>query len=79
MNLTYQRLRDRRGSAGVVRNPHLANPQYPADDYLLRERLSDMGFVPFNPDEAGRFYPRFNPPAVPATIVTMPFNPATDF
>ena len=41
----------------------------------------EIGFVPFNPDQAGRYpYSRhLVPPAIPATFTTMTFNPATDY
>lgn len=66
----------------VIRDPRFANPNYPADDYSLRTgEFHVVGFVPFDPNAAGR-YPssiQIEPPAIPATFATMSFNPATDF
>jgi hypothetical protein len=39
----------------IVRDPHFANPVYPFDDYSLRAGSPEIGFVAFDPDEAGRF------------------------
>ncbi len=63
----------------VVKNPAFKNPAYPADDYSLPQGSPGAGFVVFDPTQAGRSNPVINPPAVPATFPTKPFNPATDF
>jgi hypothetical protein len=63
----------------IVQNPGFNNPAYPADDYSLPNGSPGAGFVVFDPSQAGRSNPVINPPAVPATFVTQPFNPATDF
>lgn len=63
----------------VVRNPGFRNPTYPADDYSLPNGSPGVGFVPFEPNQAGRIAPLLNPPAVPATFPTKSFNPATDY
>jgi hypothetical protein len=65
-------------SGSVVKNPGFANPVYPNDDYSLSESPG-VGFVVFDPSEAGRSNPVIPAPAIPATWVTAPYNPATDF
>ena len=67
--------------ASVVRNPHFANPVYPADNYRLPFEWLGVWFVPFDSNEAGRYQqgPRIQPPAIPATFKTLTYNPATDF
>jgi len=63
---------------GVVQNPGFANPAYPADDYSLPKGSPGVGFVVFDPNQAGRINPLINPP-IPATFPTKIFNPATDY
>jgi len=63
----------------VVQNPGFNNPAYPTDDYSLPNGSPGVGFVVFDPGQAGRSNPVINPPAVPATFPTMLFNAATDF
>jgi hypothetical protein len=63
----------------AVRNPGFANPTYPADDYSLPAGSPGVGFVVFDPNQAGRSNPQINPPTVAATFQTKTFNPATDF
>lgn len=63
----------------VIQNPGFANPAYPADDYSLPKGSPGVGFVPFDPSQAGRSNPVLKPPAVPATFLTKSFNPATDY
>ncbi|HEY1658698.1 MAG TPA: putative Ig domain-containing protein [Candidatus Sulfotelmatobacter sp.] len=65
-------------SGSVVKNPGFANPVYPNDDYSLSESPG-VGFVVFDPNEAGRSNPIIPGPTVIPTFVTAPFNPATDF
>jgi Putative Ig domain len=65
-------------SGSVVKNPGFANPVYPNDDYTLTESPG-VGFVVFDPTEAGRSNPVIPDPTVIETFVTAPFNPATDF
>ena len=65
----------------LVRDPHFANPAYPADDFSLPYGSPNPFFVPFDTKLAGRVwsYFLFTPPPVVPTFVTAPFNPATDF
>jgi hypothetical protein len=63
----------------VVQNPGFKNPAYPVDDYSLPNGSPGVGFVPFDPNQAGRSNPSTHPPAVPATFPTKSFNPATDY
>jgi len=63
----------------VVQNPGFANPAYPTDDYFLPGGSPGVGFIVFDPSQAGRSNPVINPPAVLATFPTKLFNPATDF
>lgn len=65
-------------SGSVVQNPGFANPVYPNDDYSLSESPG-VGFVVFDPNEAGRSNPVIPGPTVLPTFVTAPYNPATDF
>ena len=64
---------------GVVANPGFNNPAYPADDYTLPKGSPGVGFVVFDPSQAGRSNPVIMPPAIPATFPTKTFNPTTDF
>ena len=64
---------------GVVLNPEFGNPAYPADDFSLPNGSPGVGFVVFDPNEAGRTNSLIKPPAVPATFPTKTFNPATDY
>jgi len=63
----------------LVQNPGFNSPAYPADDYTLPKGSPGAGFVVFDPSQAGRSNPVIKPPAVPATLPTKTFNPATDF
>ena len=63
----------------VVQNPGFANPGYPADDYSLPKGSPGVGFIVFDPNQAGRSNPILKPPAIPATFPTMNYNPATDY
>ncbi len=65
-------------SNSVVQNPGFKNPTYPNDDYTLQESPG-VGFVVFDPSQAGRSNPVIPSPTVMATFPTSPFNPATDF
>ena len=66
-------------SHSVVQNPGFNNPAYPADDYTLPKGSPGVGFVVFDPTQAGRSNPVIMPPAVPATFPTKTFNSTTDF
>jgi Right handed beta helix region len=63
----------------VVKNPGFKNPVYPFDDFSLPNGSPGIGFVPFDPSQAGRSNPVIHPPAIPATFPTMNYNPATDY
>jgi uncharacterized protein (TIGR03437 family) len=63
----------------VVQNPGFNNPAYPVDDYSLPKGSPAVGFVVFDPGQAGRSSPILHPPAVAATFPTKLFNPATDY
>ncbi|HEY2290192.1 MAG TPA: hypothetical protein VGM86_05755, partial [Thermoanaerobaculia bacterium] len=63
----------------VVRDPQFVNPAYPADNFSLKAGSPGVGFVPFDPKQAGRTMPVLKPPAVAATFPTAPFDPRTDF
>jgi hypothetical protein len=54
----------------VVQNSGFNNPAYPADDYSLPKGSPGIGFVVFDPSQAGRSNPIILPPAIPATFVT---------
>jgi uncharacterized protein (TIGR03437 family) len=63
----------------VVQNPGFKNPSYPADDFSLPQGSPGVGFVLFDPSQAGRSNPVLMPPAIPATFPTKMYNPATDY
>jgi len=63
----------------VVQNPGFNNPAYPADDYSLPKGSPGVGFVVFDPTQAGRSNPVIHPPVVPGAFPTKTFNPATDY
>ncbi len=63
----------------VVQNPGFNNPAYPADDYSLPKGSPGVGFVPFDPNQAGRTNPVIKPHAIAATFQTKLYNPATDY
>jgi hypothetical protein len=65
-------------SGSMVQNPGFGNPVYPNDDYSLAESPG-VGFMVFDPNEAGRNNPVIPDPTVIPTFVTDPYNPATDF
>ena len=54
-----------------------AIPVYPIDDFSLPAGSPGIGFVVFDPTQAGRNNPVINPPAIPATFVTTTFDPTT--
>ena len=66
-------------AGSVVKNPHFLFPFYPFDDFRMPFGSPLPGFVPFDPNEAGRRFPDFDPPPVAPTFMTAPFNPQTDF
>jgi uncharacterized protein (TIGR03437 family) len=66
-------------SHSVVHDPGFASPAFPADDYSLPNGSPGVGFVVFDPSQAGRSNPIIMPPAVPATFPTKTFNPTADF
>lgn len=63
----------------IVQDPGFKNPAYPADDYSLPKGSPGVGFVVFDPNQAGRTNALINPPSVPATFPTKTFNPVTDY
>jgi hypothetical protein len=63
----------------VVQNPGFNNPAYPADDYSLPKGSPGVGFVVFDPSQAGRTNPVIKAPAIAATFQTKLYNPATDY
>ena len=68
--------------ASVVKSPGFNNPAYPNDDYSLPAGSPGVGFVVFDPNEAGRNNPVIkasDPIDIPATFTTTTYNPATDF
>lgn len=63
----------------VAQNPGFKNPAYPADDFSLPNGSPGVGFVVFDPSQAGRSNAPLKPPAVAATFPTKLYNPATDY
>jgi hypothetical protein len=66
-------------AGSVVKNPHFLFPFFPFDDFWMPFGSPLPGFVPFNPNEAGRKFPAPDAPPVAPTFVTAPFDPRTDF
>lgn len=63
-------------------NPGFENPAYPNDDYSLPNGSPGIGFVVFDPSQAGRSTPVIKPTDpidIPATFPTATYNPATDY
>jgi hypothetical protein len=73
---SWQSLGEDSGSA--VQNPGFANPAYPNDDYTLTSSPG-VGFIVFDPTQAGRNNPVISSPTVTPTFPTMLYNPATDY
>lgn len=66
----------------MVANPMFANPSYPNDNYTLLagSPALSVGFVPFNPNQAGRFASAIlNPPAQQPAFPLQLLNPNTGF
>jgi len=61
----------------IVADPMFVNPRYPADDFTLRagSPASQIGFVPFDPKQAGRSSPGIKPPPVPAAFPLQLLDP----
>ena len=71
---------DLSGVANV--NPGFKNPVYPTDDYSLPNGSPGVGFVVFDPSQAGRNNPIIKPTDpidIPATFVTTFYNPASAY
>jgi hypothetical protein len=71
---------DLSGVANV--NPGFKDPIYPFDDYSLPNGSPGVGFVVFDPSQAGRNDPIIKPTDpidIPATFVTTFYNPATAY
>lgn len=71
---------DLSGLANV--NPGFEDPVYPYDNYSLPNGSPGVGFVVFDPNEAGRNNPIINPTDtinIPATMVTTFYNPASSY
>jgi hypothetical protein len=63
-------------------NPGFTNPVYPYDDYSLPNGSPGVGFVVFDPSDAGRNNPIIKPTDpldIPATVVTTFYNPASSY
>jgi hypothetical protein len=66
----------------ATRDPGFKNPSYPNDDYTLPNGSPGVGFIVFNPNQAGRVNPLIKPGDpidVPATFQTTTYNPASDY
>ena len=63
----------------TIKNPGFANPAYPNDDFSLPNGSPGVGFVPFDPNQAGRTAPEIQPLAIAPTFPTQTYNPATDY
>lgn len=69
--------------AGVANvNPGFTDPVYPYDNYSLPNGSPGVGFVVFDPNDAGRNNPIIKPTDpidIPATMVTTFYNPASAY
>jgi hypothetical protein len=69
--------------AGVANvNPGFTDPVYPNDNYSLPNGSPGVGFVVFDPNDAGRNNPIIKPTDpidIPATMVTTFYNPASAY
>jgi uncharacterized protein (TIGR03437 family) len=63
----------------VVLNPAFTAPLYPKDDFTMVKGSPGVGFVVFDPSQAGRTSPLLQPPAVLPTFPTKTYNPLTDY
>ncbi len=66
-------------TGSVIGDPEFLLPFFPFDNYMLLHGSPGVGFVPFDPNDAGREFHFFDPPPVAPTFVTAPYNPWTDF
>lgn len=69
-------------AGSIVANPTFANPSYPNDNYTLLagSPALGVGFVPFNPSQAGRFASAtINPPTLVQAFPLHLLNPSTGF
>ncbi len=69
-------------SSVASQNPGFKNPAYPNDDFSLPSGSPGVGFIVFDPSQAGRNNPIIkanNPIDIPPTFTTTLFNPNTDF
>jgi len=65
----------------LIEDPRFANPRYPADDFTLLQGspATKIGFVPFDPKQAGLTSPHPRPPVQPPAFPLEVLNPASDF
>jgi hypothetical protein len=61
----------------LVQGSGFKTPVYQVDDFSLPAGSPGVGFVPFDPTQAGRNNLLINPPTIPATFVTATFDPTT--
>ena len=61
----------------IFANPQFVDPNYPQDNFMLKpgSPASQIGFVPFDYELAGRSSPGFNPPPVPAAFPLQLLDP----
>jgi hypothetical protein len=66
----------------ATQNPGFNNPAYPNDDYSLPDGSPGVGFVVFDPTQAGRSNPIINPTDLNDILATFPttfYSPYTDY
>jgi hypothetical protein len=61
----------------IIADPRFVNPNYPADDFTLKpgSPASQIGFVPFDPKQAGRSHPVLKAPPVPPAFPLQLIDP----
>jgi hypothetical protein len=64
-------------SQSLVQDPGFKTPVYPTDDFSMPAGSPGVGFVVFDPSQAGRNNPVIMPPVIPASFVTATFDPTT--
>ncbi len=65
----------------INQDPLFVNPTYPADDFRLRpdSPALKIGFVPFDPNQAGRTPAAIKVPPIPAAFPVLKLDPEKEY
>ena len=65
----------------INEDPRFVDPTYPADDFRLRpdSPVSKIGFIPFDPNQAGRTSSELKAPTVPQAFPIIVLDPEKEF